>query len=98
MKIAPLQKFTRLFAGFLASVFVVVILLKIFTSFILAALGGLLINGLASYLILQKSRTSTNGEALKYLAYGAMLGTALITLGSLLLWLMVESAFSGIAD
>ena len=98
MKIAPLQKFTRLFAGFLASVFVVVILLKIFTSFILAALGGLLINGIASYLILQKSRTSTNGEALKYLAYGAMLGTFLIILGALILWLMVESAVSGIAD
>ena len=93
-----MQKFTRLFVGFLASVLVVTILLKIFTGFTIAVIGGLIINGLASYLILQKSRTSTNGEALKYLAYGAMLGTTLITLGSLLLWLMVESAFSGIAD
>ncbi|MEZ4087548.1 MAG: hypothetical protein R3B71_04420 [Candidatus Gracilibacteria bacterium] len=81
MKIAPLQKFTRLFAGFLASVFVVVILLKIFTSFILAALGGLLINGIASYLILQKPHQHQR-RSLKYLAYGAMLGTFLIILGA----------------
>lgn len=93
--IGPIEKIIRFLSGFLVSILVVAIFLKLFTDFFWATVAGTIVNGAAVYYILTKH---PKNESLKMTAYGAVTGVLFIIIATALLWTAVDTAFRGLAD
>lgn len=94
-KTTTLTNITRFLGGFLVSILVVAIFLKVFNDFLWAALLGAVINGGVSYYILTKY---SQNQSLKMTAYGALTGMTLIIVTIISVWIFVDAAFQGLAD
>ncbi|MBU0668130.1 hypothetical protein KJ951_02235 [Patescibacteria group bacterium] len=94
-KFGAIQKITRFLAGFLVSLFVVAILLKLLNDFKWALSLGSAINGAAIYYIFS-NRKKDGG--LRIVGIGAITGTLFMIVAAAALWIFVQAAFQGIAD
>lgn len=94
-KLKPFDKIIRFLGGFLVSIMVVTIFLKVLNSFFWAAVLGTIINGSVSYYILTKY---AQNESLKITAYGAIAGMSFMIVTVTALWLFIDAAFQGLAD
>lgn len=93
--ISTLEKTVRFLAGFLVSLFVIAILLKIFSDFSWALIVGSIANLGASYYIFTQRK---NDQRLRMVAVGAIVGNILMVIAAASLWAFIQSAFQGIAD
>jgi len=89
------EKIIRYMGGFLVSILIVALMLKVFSDIFWAIAIGTLFNGGACYFLLKKY---PHDESLKKVVYGAIVGILFIIIVALSLWAFIEAAFQGIAD
>ena len=93
-KFGLFEKVIFILGGFLIGLLVVVIFLKIFSSF-LGVVVGLLIDAGGAYYIFKKKAQQIEK---KYIAYGIISAIILTLLIGIVLWGLISALFQGIAN